>query len=55
MNTRPTDTSRRHFYASLVKSVVRIVAGGCTIAGNFVLAGTFIILAEIFGVFVEVV
>jgi hypothetical protein len=55
MDIQPKDTSKGHFYASIAKSVVRIGAGALLIAGNIVLAGVFLILAETLGVVEEVV
>ena len=46
----PRDVSKKHFYISLVKSVVRIAAGAFLIAGNFVAAGALLIGAEILGI-----
>jgi hypothetical protein len=55
MDIQPKDTSRGHFYASLGKSAIRIGAGILLIAGNIVLAGVFLILAETLGIVEEVV
>jgi hypothetical protein len=55
MNVQPKDPSNRHFYVSLVKSGVRIIAGACLISGNFVFAGTGFILAEVLGIVEEIV
>jgi len=55
MNVQPKDPSNRHFYVSLVKSGVRIVAGACLISGNFVFAGIGFILAEVLGIVEEMV
>ena len=52
---QPKDTSKGHFYVSLAKSVLRIIAGGNLVTGNFFLAGTFLILAEILGIVEELV
>jgi len=52
---QPKDTSRGHFYVSLVKSGLRIVAGVFLINGNFLVAGSLLILAEILGIVEEVV
>lgn len=35
-----------HFYISLIKSILRIVAGVNLIYGNLLLAGIFLIIAE---------
>jgi hypothetical protein len=52
---QPRDPSRRHFYVSLVKSAVRIVAGGALIAGAVGYAGIALIFAELLGVVEEMV
>jgi hypothetical protein len=49
----PVDVSRKHFYVSLAKSAVRIVAGVFLINGNLVLAGLFLIAAEGLGIVEE--
>jgi hypothetical protein len=55
MEIQPKDTSKGHFYVSLAKSAIRIVAGVCLISGNFVFAGTGFILAEVLGIVEEIV
>jgi hypothetical protein len=55
IDIQPKDTSKGHFYVSLVKSALRIVAGGNLVLGNFFMAGTFLILAEILGIVEELV
>ena len=55
-NIQPRDTSRGHFYVSLAKSAIRIAAGIALIwPQNIVLAGVFLIAAEILGVIEEIV
>ena len=49
----PKDPSKKHFYISLVKSVVRIAAGVLLIRGNFVGAGALLIAAELLGILEE--
>jgi hypothetical protein len=49
----PKDPSKKHFYISLVKSVVRIAAGAFLVSGNLVAAGTLLIGAEILGILEE--
>ena len=55
----PVDVSKKHFYISLVKSAVRIVAGGAFIVGgyylenwgNYIMAGgALLVIAEILGI-----
>ena len=55
MEIQPKDTSRGHFYVSLVKSGLRIVAGVFLLQGLFVQAGAAFILAEILGIIEELV
>jgi hypothetical protein len=51
---QPKDTSKFHFYVSLVKSVVRIAAGIALIwPQNIILAGVFLIIAEVLGIVEE--
>jgi len=52
---QPKDTSRGHFYVSLVKSIIRIGAGGCLIQGNLFFAGALLIFAELLGILEEMV
>jgi hypothetical protein len=49
----PVDVSRKHFYVSLAKSAVRIVAGMFLISGNLVIAGLLLIAAEGLGIVEE--
>lgn len=49
------DTSKGHFYVSIVKSAVRIAAGAALIMGAFVVTGALLILAEILGIVEELV
>ena len=55
IDIQPKDTSQGHFYVSIVKSAVRIVAGGCLITGNLLMAGVCFILAEVLGIVEELV
>ncbi len=52
---QPKDPSKGHFYVSLVKSGLRIIAGVVLIAGNLYWAGALIITAEILGIVEELV
>jgi hypothetical protein len=45
--------SNKHFYISLIKSGVRIIAGMYLILGNLLIAGTALIGAEILGILEE--
>jgi hypothetical protein len=58
----PVDVSKKHFYISLVKSAVRIVAGGAFIVGGYYLenwgtyimaGGALLVIAEILGIVEE--
>jgi len=42
-----------HFYISIIKSLVRFVAGGFLIAGDLTVAGSAIIAAEVLGILEE--
>ena len=55
MEVQPKDPSRGHFYVSLVKSGLRIVAGIFLIDGNLLVAGSLLILAEGLGIVEELV
>lgn len=56
MNIQPKDTSKGHFYVSLAKSGTRIAAGIAMIwPQSIVLAGVFIIAAEVLGILEELV
>jgi hypothetical protein len=56
MNIQPKDTSRGHFYVSLIKSATRIAAGIALIwPQNIILAGIFLIAAEVLGIVEELV
>ena len=55
MDIQPKDTSKGHFYVSLVKSALRILAGVFLIDGNLLVAGSLLILAEGLGIIEELV
>ena len=55
MNVQPRDPSDRHFFVSLAKSAIRILAGVSLIYGSFVICGILLIVAEILGIVEEVV
>lgn len=52
---QPKDTSRGHFYVSLVKSILRIGAGSAIILGQLEVGGFLLILAEFLGILEELV
>ena len=51
----PKDPSKGHFYVSLVKSVLRIGAGGSLLYGSLLVAGILLIVAELLGILEELV
>lgn len=55
IDIQPKDTSKGHFYVSIVKSAVRIAAGVALIMGAFVVTGGLLILAEVLGIVEELV
>jgi hypothetical protein len=56
MNIQPKDTSVGHFRVSLAKSAVRIAAGISLIwPQSLILAGIFLIAAEVLGIVEELV
>lgn len=52
---QPKDTSKGHFYVSLVKSGLRIAAGVAIISANLYIAGALFIIAELLGILEELV
>lgn len=55
MEVQPKDTSKGHFYVSLVKSGMRIIAGATLASGQLYAAGMLLIFAEMLGVVEELV
>jgi len=55
IDIQPKDTSRGHFYVSIVKSFVRIFAGIALINGSLIVAGISLIVAELLGIVEELV
>ena len=55
MEVQPKDTSKGHFYVSLAKSAIRVLAGIALINNEIVVAGGLLILAEALGVVEELV
>ena len=55
MEVQPKDTSKGHFYVSLVKSSIRILGGALLFFGNFAEAGICLIVAELLGIVEEIV
>lgn len=54
-NIQPKDPSKGHFYVSLVKSLIRILAGIALIYGSVFAAGVLLIIAEMLGIAEELV
>lgn len=55
MEIQPKDTSQGHFYVSLAKSAIRVVAGFLMIQGELAYAGFLLVCAELLGVVEELV
>jgi hypothetical protein len=55
MNIQPQDPSNGHFFVSLAKSAIRILAGVSLLYGALLIAGSLFIVAEILGIVEELV
>lgn len=59
MDIQPKDTSRGHFYVSIIKSVTRIAAGTTLLLSldnpYIISAGALLIIAELLGILEELV
>ena len=55
MEVQPKDVSKNHFYVSLIKSGIRILAALALIDNELVVAGSLFVIAEVLGVLEEVV
>lgn len=55
IDIQPKDTSKGHFYVSIVKSALRVVAGIAFIQGMVVAGGALLIAAEVLGIVEELV
>lgn len=55
MEIQPKDPSRGHFYVRCAKSVLRIIAAGYLMKGDFLVAGTLLGSAEVLGILEELV
>ena len=53
ITVEPKDPSAKHFRISMVKSVVRIIAGVVLCTGNLLVAGLLLIRAEMLGIWEE--
>jgi hypothetical protein len=55
MEIQPKDPSKNHFYVSIAKSVLRIIAAGFLMTGNLLVAGALLGTAEVLGIVEEMV
>lgn len=55
MEIQPKDTSKRHFYASLVKSITRLGACAALYTGDLATAALMLATAELIGIAEEMV
>jgi hypothetical protein len=60
IDIQPKDTSRGHFYVSMIKSVLRIIAGAAFAGtafgwGSVFAGGCLLMIAEVLGIVEEVV
>lgn len=56
IDVQPKDTSKGHFYVSMIKSATRIAAGIALVwPQNIMLAGVLLITAELLGILEELV
>ena len=55
MEIQPKDTSKGHFYVSLLKSALRIGAGVALWLSMFMMSAALFIVAELLGVLEELV
>tara|TARA_B100000085_G_scaffold106992_1_gene97525 strand:+ start:201 stop:386 length:186 start_codon:yes stop_codon:yes gene_type:complete len=53
ITVEPKDPSAKHFRISMIKSVVRIIAGVVLCTGNLLVAGLLLIGAEMLGIWEE--
>jgi hypothetical protein len=52
---QPQDPSRRHFYASMIKSIVRLGACAALYTGDYATAAIMLFTAEMIGIAKELV
>lgn len=55
MNIQPKDTSRGHFWVSIVKSLIRIAACFALFLGDYAVAAVGLAVAELLGIGEELV
>lgn len=54
-NIQDKDTSKGHFYVSIIKSLLRLGAAVSLIMGNLIVAGALFFVAELLGILEEIV
>lgn len=55
MSIQPKDTSRRHFWASMIKSITRLGACAALYIGDYATAAIMFFTAELLGIVEEIV
>lgn len=55
MEIQPKDTSKRHFWTSMVKSITRLGACAALFTGDYVTAAIMLATAELLGIAEEIV
>ena len=55
MNIQPKDTSRGHFWVSIVKSIIRLGACFALFLGDYAIAAVMLAVAELLGIGEELV
>lgn len=50
-----TPSPRGHLIVSIIKSIMRIIAGTSLVFGSFIACGAFLVLAELLGIIEELV
>ena len=55
MDVQPKDTSRGHFWVSIVKSIIRLGAFFALFRGDYTIAAVMLAIAELLGIGEELV
>ena len=55
MQVQPKDTSKRHFWASMIKSITRLGACAALFTGDYATAAIMFFTAELLGIAEEMV
>ena len=55
MEVQPKDTSKRHFWASMIKSITRLGACAALFTGDYATAAIMFFTAELLGIAKEMV